>query len=165
MFGDGGALLLQQHVGSLSVSVFASPSPLRVGVADFSVLLQNADNDEVLLDGTIELDLSKTGENDLKVNATPGQVTNRLLYAANVQIPQPGDWSLVARCREHGQEAIIRGTLNVLPREQALLTYWLYFAAVPIAILLFVLNQQLKARRRVARLPARPSPHSFRLPQ
>lgn len=156
VFGDGGALILQQRAGSLNISVFATPSPLRAGTADFSVLVQDAETEDVLLNGAIELDLSKTGTGDIRANASQGQATNRLLYAATVEIPQAGEWELSARCRFRGEEEIVRGKVNILPPEPPLVTYWPYFLLVPFAIVLFALNQILKSRRRSARLPIRP---------
>lgn len=149
-------LVLHGRAGQLNISVFATPSPLRAGMADLSVLLQDAADGGVLLDGTIELRLSKAGEPGIVARPATGQATNKLLYAATVEIPEAGEYALTAICRERGQEGAIRGTLTVLPPEPAILSYWPYFAIVPLAILLFLLNQRLKSRRRVARLPTRP---------
>jgi hypothetical protein len=155
-WGDGGALVLHQRAGSVNISLFASPSPLRVGIADLSVLLQDAETQEVLLNGAIELELSKPGEKPIRVNATPGQATNRLLYAATVDIPSAGNWDIAARCRVGQEQVVVRGQLTVLTPEPPLFDYWAYFLIVPLAIGLFALNQALKTRRRSARLPTRP---------
>jgi hypothetical protein len=154
-YGDGGALIFHQQAGSLNISVFASPSPLRAGMADLSVLLQDADTDAVRLDASVEIHLLKAGEPELVATPTPGQATNKLLYAAAVEIPSEGEWKITLRCIERGHEAVVQGILTVLPPEPALLTYWIYFVIVPIAIALFILNQRLKQKRRAARLPAR----------
>lgn len=155
-WSDGGALILHQRVGPLSVSVFASPAPLRAGLADLTVLLQDAETDNVLLDGTIQLELNKAGEPAITAAATNGQASNKLLYAASVQVPRPGSWNLTVRCREHAQQVVVRGPLTVLSAEAPVLSYWPYFALVPVAIGLFALNQRLKLKRRGARLPTRP---------
>lgn len=156
-FADGGALILHQQAGSLNVSLFASPSPLRAGMADLSVLLQDADTDAVRLDASVEIHLAKPGQPEFATALTPGQATNKLLYAAAVEIPSEGEWRIALHCVEHGHEAVVRGTLTVLPPEPPLVTYWIYFAIVPIAIGLFILNQRLKQRRRAARMAARPT--------
>jgi hypothetical protein len=149
-------LVLQGRAGHLNISVFASPSPLRAGMADLSVLLQDAADGGILLDSAVELRLTKSGAPSIVAIATTGQATNKLLYAAAVDILEPGKYVLTALCREHGEEVSIHGTLTVLPRQPAVLDYWFYFAIVPVAILLFLLNQRLKSRRRAVRLPARP---------
>jgi hypothetical protein len=155
-FGDGGALILQQRAGSFDFSVFATPSPLRAGRADFSVLVQDAKTQDVVLDGAIDLDFTRAGEEDIRAKATPGQATNKLLYAATVEIPRAGEWDLGARCRIRGEDSVLHGTVSVLPPEPPLLTYWPYFLVVPLAIFLFALNHWLKSKRRSARLPIRP---------
>jgi hypothetical protein len=145
---DGGTLILRQRSGTLNVSVFASPSPLRAGPADFSLLIQNAETEDVLLDGEVELNLSKAGFADIIARATPGQATNRLLYAATVNIPEPGEWKVSALCRVRGQDVRLGGSIAILPPAPPLFTYWPYFLVPPVAIGLFLLNQALKKKRR-----------------
>ena len=153
---DGGALILHQRTGAMSVSLFASPAPARAGMTDFSVLLQDAETQDVLLDGTIKLQLTKAGMSPIEADATTGQATNKLLYAAAVDVPSAGAWTITVRCRVHGKEESASGTLAVLAPEPPLVSYWPYFAVVPVAIFLFIFNQKLKSRRRSARLPVRP---------
>lgn len=127
------------------------PSPLRVGPADFSVLVQNADTNDVLLNGVVELRFGRQGANEIRIRPTPGEASNKLLYAASVDLPEAGDWSLTAQCRVDGETANLRGKISVLAPEPPLLNYWPYFLIVPLAIALFVMNQVLKGRRRTAR--------------
>jgi hypothetical protein len=155
-WGDGGALVLHQRAGSVNISLFASPSPLRAGMADLSVLLQDGETQEILLNGVIELELSKPDEKPIRVDATQGQATNRLLYAASVDLPSAGKWDIAARCRVGREQVVVRGQLTVLTPESPIFDYWAYFLIVPLAISLFALNQVLKTRRRSARLPTRP---------
>ena len=54
-FGDGGTILKRETLNGLNVTVFASPSPLRAGPVDVSVLVQ--DGDKPVLDATVELEL------------------------------------------------------------------------------------------------------------
>ena len=51
--GDGGFLRLCERSGPYQVAVFTSPTPLRVGPVDFSVLLQDAATGTVLSDARI----------------------------------------------------------------------------------------------------------------
>lgn len=148
LLADGGTLILHERSGALNVNVFATPSPLRAGLADFSLLIQDANTQDVLLDGDVELNLSKAGLENIQARATPGQATNRLLYAATVTIPEAGEWKLTARCRIRGQEMTLSGSIAVLPPEPPLFTYWPYFLVVPVFIGLFLLNQVLKTKRR-----------------
>jgi hypothetical protein len=154
LWADGGTLILHERSGALNISVFAAPSPLRAGPADFSLLIQNAETQDVLLDGEVELNLSKAGAEDIRATPTPGKATNRLLYAATVSIPEAGEWKLALRCRVGGQETKLGGSIAILPPEPPLLTYWPYFLLVPVAVCLFFLNQVLKRKRQSVKSPA-----------
>jgi hypothetical protein len=59
-FGDGGTILKRETLNGLNVTVFASPSPLRAGPVDVSVLVQ--DGDKPVLDATVELEWSAASD-------------------------------------------------------------------------------------------------------
>ena len=144
LFADGGAVEFRKQDGPLLITVFGAPSPLRAGVGDLSVLVQDTIQTRIVLDAEITLTLSKPGEKEIVVPATHEQATNKLLYAAYPAVDQPGDWRLNVQVRSQNTVASADGVITVLPRQPSIITYCLYFALPPLAILLFLLNQYLK---------------------
>ena len=155
LYADGGALLLSGQSGSLQISVFGTPVPLRSGLADLSVLLQNESDHQVLLDAAVTLRLSQKGRPEITLEPTPTQAASKYMYASQVTFPASGKWNLQVICKQRSQVSELLGTITVLPEQPAVLTYWPYFALIPVAIFLFVLNQYLK-RKRVTNRPKRP---------
>jgi len=132
------------------MTVFTTPVPLRVGLADISVLVERAQTP--VLDARVNLTLARAGEPAIQTKATHALATNQLLYAARVTLSSPGTWRIKVQVNE--QE--VEGTIEVLPEQQPAAAYWPYFAAVPALVLLFGLNQWLKRKRRAPHREARP---------
>lgn len=152
-FADGGAVVLSGHSLNTVVTVFATPAPLRAGPADFSVLVQDAKNSPVL-NANVMLNFS-SGADRLNVRATHVQAVNKLLYAATVDLPRAGRWHIQVHCVTGEESSQLEGSLNVGSHEASWLSYWPYFAAVPLAILLFAANQVLKQKRTALRARTR----------
>lgn len=146
-FADGGTLQFRKQAGPFTVTLFSAPVPLRAGAADLSVLVQDAE-ENTLVDGAVTLLLSKSDQPDIVAEATTARATNKLLYAARVDLPEAGKWRVQVRVNRGGSNAAVDGEISVLPEEAPLLTYWPYFAVVPIGLVLFVLNQWLKGKQR-----------------
>lgn len=148
LFADGGAVLLHKSAGQFVVTVFGTP---QVGTSDLSVFVQNAQDRNPVLDAEVTLRLGGAS-----VRATHEAATNKLLYAANVELSHAGRTHLEVTIERAGERVVIEGDLDVMPASPPILAYWPYFALVPTAILLFALNQRLKNKRRVSRLAVRP---------
>src|SRR5690348_13159534 len=89
LYGDGGTLVFKKQAGPLTISIFGSPQPLRVGRADLSVMVQQTNDRSTILDATVKLHLSRSaaGEiSDIFAPATHANATNKLLYAARVNL-------------------------------------------------------------------------------
>jgi hypothetical protein len=148
LFADGGPVLLRKQSGPFLVTVFGTP---RVGMTDFSVLVQNADTRAPVLDAEVDIRIAR----NIKL-ATHEAAINKLLYAALIKLPQAGKSHLEVSLTSNGQTAIVEGDIDVAPATSPWISYWPYFAFVPAAILLFVLNQWLKKKRRLRRLATPP---------
>lgn len=145
---DGGSVLLRKQSGPFLITVFGTP---QVGSTDFSVLVQNASDRSAILDAYVELRIG-----DAQARATHQQATNKFLYAASVALSHAGKSHLEVSVTSNGRTAIVDGDIVVLPAASPLIAYWPYFALVPVAILLFALNQWLKKKRDLRRLEAPP---------
>ena len=142
---DGGALRIEEESGPFRIAVFSAPEPLRVGVADLSVLVQRLEGGSPVLDAEVELRLEgPPPEPPIELRATREQATNELLYAAAVTLPAAGTWRLRATVRQRGDVAEVAGELPVGPAPPRLWTLWPYLAFPPAAVACFALHQRLK---------------------
>ena len=143
---DGGTLQFKKSAGPFSITVFTTPSPLRSGPVDISLIIQSSDN-QPLLDCVTEVQLRKEGEVSIRSEATHGAAQNKLFYAAQVRIPKAGVWDLEVTIRRGDDSAKVSGTITLAASKPVLLVYWRSLAIPPILISLFALNQWLKRRR------------------
>jgi hypothetical protein len=156
LMADSGTLILTKEAGPLTISVFSSPEPLRVGRGDLSVLVQKSADHSSVLDANVKLHLTQSGTDGISevfVPATHDKATNKLLYASDVNIPAEGVWNLMVTVDSNLGKAEVAGKITVRPRQAPMAAYWPYFALVPIIIALFVLNQWLKRKRMIGRHP------------
>jgi hypothetical protein len=145
---DGGVLQWRERAGPFTVTVFTSPVPPRAGPVDFSVMLQTASGDEVVLDAAISLVLTKAGEADFPGEATHSLATDKLLYSVNLNPPVPGVWQLEVHVRGTAGNASTTKSIRLLEAESPVWNYWPYFAVVPVFVFSFVLNRHLKKSAR-----------------
>ncbi len=145
---DGGTVRLQAPAGPFVVTVFTRPQPLAAGPVDVSVLVQDAEQAPVL-DARVELRLTGPGDETMHtVPATRSAADNKLLYAALVDLPRAGAWTLDVAIARGTDAARVGASLPVEPAPPPLRALWPYLAFPPAAMLLFALHQTLSVRRR-----------------
>jgi hypothetical protein len=150
---DGGAVRAHEQVGAYRVTVFTSPTPLRAGPVDVTVLVQNAATGECVPQAraTLRLTARKTGT-FLQQPATAETATNKLCLAAVFQLPEPGWWDVDIAIEGAQGPARVRFGVQadeVLPRWQEL---WPWFAWPALVVLIFSVHRALV--RRTPRLNA-----------
>ena len=92
---DGGAVRLRQRAGGYQIAVFTSPTPLRAGPVDVSVLVQDAATGECVPEAQVTVCLKAPGAGrTLECPATTEAATNRLFHAAVFELPEPGWWDV-----------------------------------------------------------------------
>lgn len=91
---DAGAMRASRRQGKLRLTVFSDPSPLRVGLADVSLLVQNVETGELLYPPAV-IELSRVGQTSspVRYHATRAMATNKLFQAAQFNLPQAGLWT------------------------------------------------------------------------
>jgi hypothetical protein len=147
-WADGGTVQLRQQSGDLLITVFTSPGPLSVGTVDISLLLQNRDGLEPVLDAKVSLILREDDSTlELQVQPTREQARNKLLYAAPVTLSKPGTWHMVVTVLENGKDTDTAGILEVAAAPDKAASYAGYIAFPPVIIGLFVVRQRLIRRR------------------
>jgi hypothetical protein len=100
---DGGKLQLTHRQDRYQVAVFTAPTPLRVGVADISVLLQDATTGQPLLHVPVDVSAHPVASPEARVTgaATTEAATNKLFRAAQLELRNPGPWEV---------EVLVRGS-------------------------------------------------------
>jgi hypothetical protein len=145
---DGGVVRAHVDRGALTITLFTSPTPLRVGDADVSVLVQDRASHAVLLDATVVVHLTPldTGTAPLDVELGRETATNQLLQAATLRLPAPGRFRLAAMVRRAGEEAEVTAEVEVAPSLPPLLALWPYLALPPVVVGIFLVQQWLRRR-------------------
>jgi hypothetical protein len=151
--GDGGTMLLHQDSGAFTITLFAAPQPLHVGMADLSVMVQDRSSGDVLLDPAVDLTVAAEAANASQqtVRLTRGQAGNRLLQAATFHFPSAGKWRLTLLVSRGGEATRVGTECSVVPDRSRALLVWFYVLLPVGVILLFVIHQGLKIRSRKAR--------------
>jgi len=169
-FGDGGIIQLHEAQGPFLVTVFVSPEAAHGGLVDASILVQRRTNGEVILDAEVglavdppngwstsasdplcglpstgaALQLPDTRQLHSTVRATREQASNKLLYAAGLNLNAAGDWRLhvdVSRGPDHARFNCLAPVTRTSAKLSGL---WPYLAFPPIVITAFAMNQRLR---------------------
>ena len=147
-WADGGTVQLRQEAGDLVITVFTSPGPLTVGPVDISVLLQNRDGLQPVLDAKVSLVLRAEGSGiELQAQPTREQARNKLLYAAPVTFSKPGKWKMAFVVIRNHEETDGVGTLEVAAAPGKAVSYAGYIAFPPVMVGLFMVRELLIRRR------------------
>lgn len=142
--GDGGLLRFKQAAGPFDISVFTAPTPLRVGQNDVSVMVLRQTDHAPVLDADVELGLRGPG-GELTAAASATAATNKLLYAALIEVPAPGRWRLSARVRSGESDVTVAGEVDVAPALGPAWAFWPYLVLPGVVIGLFAVNQWLRS--------------------
>jgi hypothetical protein len=154
--GDGGTVRIHERAGQHEVTVFTSPTPVRVGPVDISVLIQEGASGEPVADGSVRVAVSPRGRSGPVFHqvATTETATNKLFHAARFDLPEPGAWDVEVAIPESHGVARLRFTLPVAPALPRWLGLWVWIAWPALAVLVYGLHRFLAgtaARRPDAR--------------
>lgn len=161
---DGGIVLLRAADGDHEATLFVSPSPLRAGPADFSVLLTGPE-EQPLLDREVTVRLrepDEPGESvvpaccriespppDQRLPAARGAGGNGLLYEARTRLPKSGQWKVELSWMDaDGQERQVAGTFEVGAPAPPLSAYWPWFLLPAVGAGFLALNAAARAHRK-----------------
>ena len=151
LWADGGTVVLQKRSGPFLITLFSDPNPVRVGRADLSVMCQKAEDTSPILDAKVLLHLRRPSSGadilEFTLPAKHENASNKLLYAAALDLPSPGNWKINVDVERNGVLASVGGSLTVLEKQPAIVTYWPFFIIVPLVALLFAVNRRLKRGR------------------
>lgn len=153
---DGGQIRVSRHDGDYVVTVFTSPTPLRAGPIDVSVLVQNANTGTALADASVTVSLASSDPlfPPIRTVATNAAATNKLLQAAVVELPAAGVWQVDVECALPDKSpCTILFSMDAAEPLPAWLSVWPWFSWPVVVVLLFALHRWLVARRQVVVRP------------
>jgi hypothetical protein len=151
---DGGSVRLSARKGPYLITVFTSPTPFRAGLVDISVLVQDGATKEPIRGARVSTKatlLSQADSASIYQTATTEAATNKLFYAADFELIQPGWYSMEVFVEGAPGEAQVGFDLEVaepVPRYSAL---WLWIGWPVLPILLFGVHQILIRRQSCSR--------------
>ena len=92
---DGGRLRLLESAGPWRVAVFTSPTPLRAGEIDVSVLVERADTGAIVHDVAVAVRAEHVDTGTIvRERASEAAATNKLFQAAACRLTEAGEWQL-----------------------------------------------------------------------
>jgi len=138
-----------EKAGPFLITVFGDPTPLRVGPVDISVMIQDEDGGRPILEAevTVQLQEQGTGRSPIITQATRQNATNKLLYAALVNLPAPGLWELQVTAQYQAQVANVTCMVTAVPSRSTLRSWWLYAALLSVTIGSVALHQWHRRHR------------------
>lgn len=142
---DGGIVRARHSEGPFTITVFTAADRVLAGPVDVSVLVQDRADGVPILDGRVTLELATPAV----VTATHDAATNKLLYAAWLDVPS-GRSALRVRVERGDEIADVEVPVSAGPATTRLARYWPHLLVLPIAILLCILHQHLASARRTA---------------
>jgi hypothetical protein len=147
--GDGGTVRLSRRVGGYEIVVFTSPTPLRAGPVDVSVLVQDAATGEPVPDvrASVRVAPRRRPRDAIRTPATTEAATNKLFHAALFELPEPGVWDVEVAIEGSRGDAQVRFAMEAaepLPRWLAL---WPWVGWPALAIAAFGIHQRLVWRK------------------
>ena len=152
---DGGQIRLSEQHGNHQITVFTSPTPLRAGPIDLSVLLQDTTTNQTISDASVTIELISANKSlpPIHAAATTAAATNKLLQAALVDLPAPGPWQVRVECiPATNQKPIVTAfTIEAAPPLPRWLSVWPWFTWPFAAVLIFAVHRTLVARRQSRR--------------
>jgi hypothetical protein len=149
---DGGRVVLVERMADYQISVFTSPEPLRAGPVDISVLLQDSATGRPITGAQVNASLTPSGGRGRPIFAvaTTDGATNKLLYAALVELPDPGSWDVEITCLADHGPAEVRFTIDADQQSTRWLNVWPWFTWPAGVVLLFGVHRMLVSRRETA---------------
>lgn len=104
---NGGTVRISRApLGPYVVTIYSSPTPLRTGEVDVSVLVQDPDDTVLAPPITVEARpialAEETSAEPIRLQATRAQATNKLFQAAKFDVSQPGEWEFSVEVGDAG---------------------------------------------------------------
>ena len=140
---DGGVVLWQQTSGAITVTAFTSQSPLRIGPADISFLIENKEQSRPILDALVFVALEDASGITAREEATHDQARNKLLYCSVMNLVKPGPGRMKVIVTDGSEKYVLDNEVEVSGRQSPLLEHWKLLTFPFMIAILFVFHQRL----------------------
>jgi len=146
---DGGIVRFSEQKGNYRITVFTTPTPLRAGPVDVSVLVQDAATGEPVSGVKVTITVQQCGfpSDGALHSATTEAATNKLYYASTIDFPEPGCYLLEVHIDGDLGEAQVTFELQAAEPPLKWLAMWPWVAWPFLAILLFGIHELLVRRK------------------
>jgi hypothetical protein len=144
---DAGNVLWQRTMGSITVTAFATRSPLRPGPADISFLVENNEQSRPILDAKVFVTFQSETGVTIRTEATHAQARNKLLYCTLIDLPQPGNWKMTLLVVHAADRIEFVSDLAVSAPQSPLIANWKLMAFPFTVAILFIFQQGLAWKR------------------
>lgn len=146
---DGGTVQFSQTTGNYRITVMSDPTPLRVGAADLSVLVQDVQSGQFVPDGQAMITLRHAADPPLLIRheATQSSATNKLLRSMQIDLPRSGTWQLQLELQAMAEPVVVQSTIAVAEKPPRWREAAGWIAAPFIVIGLYLLGELLAAKK------------------
>jgi hypothetical protein len=150
---DGGAVRYSEQRYDRLITVFTAPTPLRAGIVDVSVLIQDANSGNPLPDVPVTVTAYPihNPEGRIRSPATTEAATNKLLRAAQLDFAESGQWRVELAVEGLERNPSIGFDVEVAEALPSWVQTALWIGWPLAAIALFALHQFLVRRRPLQR--------------
>jgi len=138
---DNQALRFQDASRSFAVAVFGPPGDLTAGSSPFSVLVQDRNTHETLLDTMVDLAAHPAADSQRPpstAQASYADSENKLLQAADLDLPTEGDWTLRITVQQGANSDDFLLPLRVVKPGGGIASRWPYLVILGFWFLLLV---------------------------
>ena len=156
---DGGRVCATGDLGALRITLFTYPTPIRVGMMELSVLVQDARTGTPQPHAGVHFRVQTPGggSEPLELEARVGAAENRLLHASTLRLSAAGELTIEALVDATDSAGSLRCEAAVLEAESLLLARWPLLLLPPACIALFASHQILLHRQAARRTRLRRS--------
>ncbi|MCC6641318.1 MAG: hypothetical protein IT386_09175 [Deltaproteobacteria bacterium] len=148
--GDGGRVCASEASGALRVTVLTSPTPIRVGVAEVVVRVDDVNDSSPASAAAVALLLRAADGTTQEIDARPVAGASSSLYSVEVALASTGPLVIEARAGHGAVTSMVRCRTQVESALPPLRDHWPLVALPPVAVALFV-TSRLLARRNATR--------------
>jgi 5-hydroxyisourate hydrolase-like protein (transthyretin family) len=146
--GDGGTVRSSERRGDRSITVFTSPTPLRAGLVDLSILVLNADTGTPLTNVPVIVEARSADPQGRQVTrtATNEAATNKMMRAAEIDLGS-GKWHIDVFVDDRAKSSPIGFDVDVAEPIAPWVETGFWIGWPFAAIGLFVVHRKLAQRR------------------
>ena len=112
---DGNVVRAQEISGPFRITILTEPDPLPAGLCDVSVLVQNRDTGDPILDAPVRLSIDAPSVPNDPPSAIPATIDTsnlKLLESGTINLPHQGDWNLRVFVGRGATAAEVHAELN-----------------------------------------------------